>query len=140
MGWYEIYYSDGSIFDSTKDVSAPPPFNVQVIAHEDEDHEVYFDQGEDFYYWNGERWWGTGWEGMYQVLSEWGVWKPQIGTKHLILVDGGWVEVDIVGLIKFMVDSGKVLLGRAVLNSEYQAIYQKAKRNKQTFHPKERKP
>jgi hypothetical protein len=141
MGWFEIYYRDGFVYSSEVDDGEPPPFGVEIIAQPDEDYEVYFDQGNDFYYWYENRWWGTGWDGIYQVLVEdWGVLRPTVGVYHEVLVDSEWVKVDAVGLIKYMVDTKKILLGRMVSNARFQEIFQVAKRNKLTFHPRERKP
>ena len=142
MGWFEIYYKDGSIFDSEKNSGPPPPFGVEIIAQPDEDYEVYFDTGGDFYYQQDDRWWGTAWDGIYQFLRiDLGVLKPTIGVYHEVLdIDGKWVKVNDVGLITYMVEVQGILLGRMVSNARYQEIYQVAKRNKLTFHPRERKP
>ena len=142
MGWFEIYYADGFVFDSEIDSGPPPPFGVEIIAQPDEDYEVYFDQGGDFYYRQDDRWWGCDWAGIYQFLRvDLGVLKPTIGVYHEVLdVDGKWVKVNDVGLITYMVEVQGILLGRMVSNAKYQEIYQVAKRNKLTFHPRERKP
>jgi hypothetical protein len=145
MAWFEIYYRDGSVYKSEENHGRPYPYGVQVIAQPDEDHEVYFETGQngggDFYYWFEDRWWGTGWEGIYQYLFEdLEVLRPTTGVYHKILIGDEWVEVNDVGLIKYMVEVHGVLLGRMVSNARYQEIFQMAKRNKQTFHPRERKP
>jgi hypothetical protein len=142
MGWFEIYYKDGAIFKSEEDMGSPPPYGVEIIAQPDEDHDVVFEQGGDFYYFQKERWWGTGWDGIYQFLRvDLGVLRPTIGVYHEVLdIDGEWTRVDQVGLITYMVEVQGILLGRTVSNARYQEIYQMAKRNKLTFHPRERKP
>jgi len=140
MSWYEIYYRDGTVYRDT-DEGDPPSFGVEIIAQPDEDYEVFFEHGGDFYYWYEGRWWGTKWDGIYQYLQEdLKVFKPRIGLHHEVLLDGEWVEVNEPGLIKYMVDVHGILLGRTVTNERYNEIYQVAKRNKLTFHHRERKP
>ena len=141
MGWFEIYYADGFVFDSEIDSGPPPPFGVEIIVQPDEDYDVVFETDGDFYYWHYDRWVGTKWDGIYQhLIEDLHVFRPTVGVIHEVLVDGEWEKVDIVGLIKYMVDVHGILLGRFVTNATYQEIYQKAKRNKLTFHPRERKP
>lgn len=144
MSWYEIYYRDGSVHRDT-DEGDPYPYGVQVIVQPDEDHDVYFVTGQngvgDFYYHYKDRWWGTGWEGIYQYLFEdLKVLRPSIGLEHEVLFEGEWVKVNAVGMIKYMVDEHGILLGRMVSNAEYHDIYQKAKRSKTAFRLGERKP
>jgi len=145
MSWFEIYYSDGSVFSSEKDTGSPHPYGVQVVVQPDEDHDVYFETGQngggDFYYHYRDRWWGTGWEGIFQyLLEDLKVLRPSIGLHHEVLFEDEWVLVDAVGLINYMVEEHGILLGRMLSNAEYQEIFQKARRNKTGFRRTERRP
>jgi hypothetical protein len=62
----------------------------------------------------------------------------QTGADYYIYRDGRWLGVDIFGLFDFLLDSGLVLFGRTINNDEYQAIYQQAKIDKQTWLRSER--
>lgn len=64
----------------------------------------------------------------------------QTGSDYYIWRDNAWMGVDHFGLYDFLLDSGLVLFGRTIKNEEYQQIYQKAKGDKTTFLPGERKP
>ena len=54
--------------------------------------------------------------------------------------DGVWVGVDIFGLFDYLLDTGLVLFGRTITGKEFSAIYQKAKGDKASFLPRERRP
>jgi len=141
MSWFEIYYADGSVFSSEKDEGPPPSMGVQIVVQPDEEYDVIFETGGDFYYWQDNRWWGCDWAGIYQLLiDDWKVLRPTTTAIHEVLVDGEWLTVDVIGLIKYMVDTGEILLGRTVSTTKYWEVFQIAKRNKLTFHPDERKP
>lgn len=62
----------------------------------------------------------------------------QTGADYYVFRDGRWLGVDIFGLFDFLLDSGLVLFGRTINNQEYQAIYQRAKVDKQTWLRSER--
>ena len=64
----------------------------------------------------------------------------QSGNDYYVNRDGVWVGVDIFGLFDYLMDSGLVLFGRTINSKEYDAIYQKAKGDKSSFLPGERKP
>ena len=64
----------------------------------------------------------------------------QSGHDYYVNRDGVWVGVDIFGLFDYLMDSGLVLFGRTINSKEYDAIYQKAKGDKSSFLPGERKP
>ena len=64
----------------------------------------------------------------------------QSGSDYYVKRGGAWVGVDIFGLFDYLLDSGLVLFGRTITNAEYQAIYRKAKAEKTTWLPGERKP
>jgi len=66
-----------------------------------------------------------------------------------VLVTGGdyyvwmgtfWRSVDIFGLFDYLLETGLVLFGRTVTRDEYNAIWQRAKLDKRTWRPKERRP
>lgn len=63
----------------------------------------------------------------------------QSGTNYYVWKDEQWYGVDIFGLFDFLLETGLVLFGRTITNEEYQAIYQKAKGEKKTWKPGERK-
>lgn len=62
------------------------------------------------------------------------------GADYYIWRSERWVGVDIFGLFDYLLDSGLVLFGRTVTADEYQAIYQRAKLEKRTWRPGERRP
>ena len=64
----------------------------------------------------------------------------QSGADYYIWKDNCWLGVDLFGLYDFLLDSGLVLFGRTITNEEYQKIYQRAKVEKSTWKPDERKP
>jgi hypothetical protein len=64
----------------------------------------------------------------------------QSGDDYYVWRDGRWVGVDHFGLFDYLLDTGLVLFGRTTTNAEYQAIYHRAKAEKQTWQPRERKP
>ena len=64
----------------------------------------------------------------------------QSGNDYYVNRDGVWIGVDIFGLFDYLMDSGFVLFGRTINSKEYDAIYQKAKGDKSSFIPGERKP
>ena len=55
------------------------------------------------------------------------------GGDYYVLRDGVWIEVDIFGLFDFLMDSGIVLFGRTVSNSEYREVMRKAMEEREVF-------
>ena len=63
----------------------------------------------------------------------------QSGNDYYVDRDGVWIGVDIFGLFDYLMDSGLVLFGRTIRNEEYSAIFQRAKADKKSWLPGERK-
>ena len=64
----------------------------------------------------------------------------QSGSDYYVWLEDHWLGVDLFGLFDFLIESGLVLFGRTITNMEYLAILEKAKVEKKTWRPKERKP
>jgi hypothetical protein len=64
----------------------------------------------------------------------------QSGADYYVWRGDHWRGVDIFGLFDYLLDSGLVLFGRTLKNEEYAEIYQRAKGDKTSFLPGERKP
>ena len=77
-----------------------------------------------------------------QVILQEGENGPyfQSGADYYVWQGDRWLGVDIFGLFDYLLDSGLVLFGRTITNKEYQAIYQKAKVEKSTWGPTDRRP
>ena len=73
-------------------------------------------------------------------------WTMATGGDYYIQRGGRWVAVDLAGMLDHVVNElGVVLVGRTVSNTEFQRIYQEAKKDKQFgektgYWPGERKP
>jgi hypothetical protein len=64
----------------------------------------------------------------------------QSGSDYYIRLGDRWQGVDIFGLFDYLLDSGLVLFGRTITRKEYDAAYQRAKVDKNTWRPGERRP
>lgn len=53
-------------------------------------------------------------------------WFLQTGSDYYIQRNGRWYGVDIFGLFDFLMDSGQVVFGRHITNTEYKAILNEA--------------
>lgn len=61
------------------------------------------------------------------------------GADYYIWREDRWVGVDIFGLFDYLIESGLVLFGRTITNDEYREILQRAKVEKNTWRPGERR-
>ena len=49
-------------------------------------------------------------------------WHIRSGGDYYVLRGNEWVEVDIFGLFDYLMDTGLVLFGRTVSNSQYSSV------------------
>jgi hypothetical protein len=95
---WRVYYGDGSTFSSEDgSPAAAPALDVQVIVQHRVDVGWHMQHANDFYLWRD-------------------CWRC-------------WRGADLAGLWDYMMQAGwkRVLMGRTLLNSEFNAIYQAAK-------------
>lgn len=138
---YQIFYGNGKVYKSGSK-RKPPVRNVQVILQDDPESGPYFQSGADYYVWREDRWVGVDQFGLFDYLLDSGIYRYK-DLGHQLLVAGEWLKLkDTFELYHHLMVLNPVLVifGRTITNEEYQKIYQKAKVQKKTWRPLERKP
>jgi hypothetical protein len=133
---YKIYYEDGDIHDgpmsrtqghirevaedqserivepSRGKVINPPPLKAVVaIVQMDMDGEAEILSGKEYYLWKDQHWVGTDlWHVMAHLEENFDIIKYQ-KRKTRVKENGKWRDVDMVGLLARMEDTGLVLHG-----------------------------
>lgn len=64
-------------------------------------------------------------QAILQRNSE-GEWIVRAGGDYYVKREGEWVDVDIFGLFDFLLDTGLVLFGRTVTNTEFREVMRRA--------------
>lgn len=76
---WRIYYGDGSTFDSSQGTPEDaPPINVQVIVQPNKDNGRETVHQWDWYYWQGEHWYGCDLWGLLDQL----LWNKVTAVKQ----------------------------------------------------------
>ena len=66
--------------------------------------------------------------------NEEGEWIIRSGGDYYVLRNGVWIEVDIFGLFDYLMDSGLVLFGRTLSNTEFSEIMKKALKDREVLY------
>lgn len=71
--------------------------------------------------------------GVQAILqrNEEGEWHIRTGKDYYVWRDGVWIEVDIFGLFDYLMQTGIVLFGRTISNTEFGEILARAMRDKE---------
>ena len=135
---FKIFYGNGATYKA-HDGGRPPARDVQVILQEDENG-PYFQSGSDYYVLVDDRWLGVDEFGLFDFLLDSDFYRYE-NLHHWLLIESSWIEMkNRMEFYFHLMDTGLVLFGRTITNKEYQAIYQRAKVDKSTWRPTERKP
>lgn len=128
---YRVFYGDGrELSDEDAPLTGDNARDVQVVLQPDEEVGPYFQTGGDYYVMWTDRWVAVDPGGYFDFCIEQG-WTDY-DTKITPAVS---FELIRKGLI-----SGRVLMGRTISNSDYKAIYQRARVVKTLWAKDERRP
>jgi hypothetical protein len=121
---WRIYYGDGTTFDNTD--GKPPVRDVQVIIQQHPDVGWHTMCKYDYYVWWGERWQGVDEIGLYDLLEELGLMKPQVGSGFIVRHLGKWIEVSGAGFYAWLKELEYVLLGRTMTTKRFREVMTRA--------------
>ncbi len=109
------------------DETRPEPRGVQAIVQSSPAVGWYVESHGDYYLRDESGLWrAMDISGLKRHLQQRDLLRPQIGLTHLVLSDGEWIEVNMLGFEAWIDSLDFVLSGETLSNVRFQEIFQAA--------------